>query len=211
LTNLIEKTMPRTSNTEFRKQQIIQGLMTVMSKDGYEGSTIPLIAEAAGLTPGLIHYHFDNKESILLGLIEHLGTTVNERFVKLSKHKTNGKARLTAFIDAHLKLGKGADPDAVACWISIGAEAVRRPDVRNEYQRVTKQQLAVLEALCEEALFEGGHSTRSKRQIALTIYSAIEGAYRLLVAAPDLIVPGFAAPSITQMATGLISAQPKAK
>ena len=202
--------MPRAQNTAIRRQEIIQGLMTVMAQVGYEGATIPLIAKAAGLTPGLIHYHFDSKKSILIGLIDYLSETVQWRFSELL-HEAGGEAQVRAFIEAHVGLGKGADPRAVACWISIGAEAVRQPEVRAEYQRVTKTQLDTLEEICAQSLIEAKRRVKKKREIALSIFCAIEGAYRLLVSAPDLIVPGFAAPAITQMALGLISAQPQKK
>jgi TetR/AcrR family transcriptional repressor of bet genes len=202
--------MPRSTNTSIRRQEIIQGLMIVMSEVGYEGATVPLIAKAAGLTPGLIHYHFDSKQSILIGLIDHLGDTVHKRFQEFAQ-EVSGAAQLKAFVGAHVGLGRGADPRAVACWISIGAEALRQPEVRAQYQRFTQTQLSTLEQICTKALVEAGRSIKKKREIALGIMCAIEGAYRLLVSAPDLIVPGFAAPTITNMALALIFAQPEAK
>ncbi len=200
--------MSRASNTEERRRQIIQGLMTVMSEDGYDGATVPLIAKAAGLTPGLIHYHFNSKQEILIALIDHLNDNVRRRFLDLTK-ENDGAAQLKAFIEAHVGLGKGSDARAVACWIAIGAEAVRQPEVRAAYQQVTKNQLNMLEEICARALSDAGRPVKQKREIALGIVCAIEGAYRLLVSAPELIVPGFATPTITKMAFGLISAQPK--
>lgn len=200
--------MPRTSNTLTRRRQIVQGLMTTMAEVGYDGATIPLIARAAGLTPGLIHYHFDSKQSILIDLIDHLKETILTRFRKLAK-RSDGQSQLTAFIEAHVGLGEGADANAVACWISIGAEAVRQPEVRAEYRRVTRIELKMLESIVAQTLAEAKRSAKKKREIALVIMSAIEGAYRLLISAPELIVPGFAAPTIKAMALGLIERQPK--
>ena len=47
--------MARPSNTEERRQQIVQGLLRVMAERGYERASIAEIARAAGLTPGLVH------------------------------------------------------------------------------------------------------------------------------------------------------------
>ncbi len=196
--------MSRSSNTELRRKQIVQGLMAIMAEDGYDGATIPLIAKAAGLTPGLIHYHFNNKQSILIALIDHLNDSVQKRFLELTK-KNDGAEQLRAFIQAYVGLGKGSDARAVACWIAIGAEAVRQSEVRTAYQRVTKIQLNILEEICARALSDAGRPIKQKREIALGIICAIEGAYRLLVSAPELIVPGFAVRTITKMAFGLIS------
>ncbi|CAN5307993.1 hypothetical protein BH11CYA1_BH11CYA1_45840 [soil metagenome] len=202
--------MPRPSNTEERRQQIVEGLMTVMATSGYGGATIPLIAQAAGLSTGLVHYHFDTKQQILIELIKLLGEMVDRRaqtrVAKPSAAKPS--AKLIAYIDAHLAYGKGESTEAVACLIAIGAEAVNQPEIRQAYQDATRRQLVILELICEELLQSEGRSTKAKREIALGIIAAIEGSYRLLVSAPDLIPRGFAAPTVRAMAFGLIAAQP---
>lgn len=200
--------MPRPSNTAARRQQIVDGLMTVMATSGYGGATIPLIAQAAGLTSGLVHYHFDSKQAILLELIQHLTALVDRRFESIKK--TSPSSELSAYIDAHLALGSGANPSAVACWIGIGAEAVNQAEVRAAYQQSTELQVAALEKICEKVLKAEGRKANKKRDIALGIFAAIEGCYRLLVAAPDMIPAGFAAPTVKNMAAGLISSQPMA-
>lgn len=200
--------MPRPSNTEERRQQIVEGLMSVMATSGYGGATIPLIAQAAGLSTGLVHYHFDTKQSILIELIKYLATMVNTR---AQTRAVKPAAKLEAYIDAHLAYGKGESTEAVACLIAIGAEAVTQPEIRQAYQDATRQQLTLLEKICEEVLHTEGRSVKGKREIALGIIAAIEGSYRLLVSAPDLIPKGFAAPTVRAMAFGLIAAQPRLK
>ncbi len=180
--------------------------MSVMSTSGYGGATIPLIAKAAGLSTGLVHYHFDTKQSILLELVRHLIEIVDERFQ--SSKESEPAARLIAYIDAHLAYGSGANSMAVSCWNIIGAEAVNQPAIKAAYQAAMQQQVAVLEKVCEDILRAEGRSISKKREIALGITAAIEGSYRLLIAAPDMIPHGFAATTVRDMALGLISAQP---
>ena len=181
--------------------------MSVMSTSGYGGATIPLIAKAAGLSTGLVHYHFDSKQSILIELVKHLVSLVDIRFTQASKG-AKPAAQLAAYIDAHLAYGKGENPTAVACWISIGAEAVNQSEVRLVYQDATRHQLSVLEHICEQALRAEGRKAQKKNEIALGIIAAIEGSYRLLISAPDLIPRGFAASTVKDMAFGLLAAQP---
>lgn len=182
--------------------------MTVMASSGYGGATIPLIAQAAGLTTGLVHYHFDSKQAILIELIKHLTALVE---VRGQSESLDAVERLVAFIDAHLAYGKGANANAVACWISIGAEAVNQPAIRLAYQEATGKQLANLESICLEVLRRERREEKNRREIALGILAAIEGSYRLLVSAPELVSKGFAAPTVRAMALGLIAAQPSKK
>jgi AcrR family transcriptional regulator len=55
--------------TKQKREQIIDAAYHVMSDKGYENASIKDIAHAAGITPGLVHYYFRNKEEILLGVL----------------------------------------------------------------------------------------------------------------------------------------------
>jgi TetR/AcrR family transcriptional repressor of bet genes len=186
----------------------MRGLMAVMADAGYEGATIPAIARAAGVAPGVVHYHFSSKQAILIALIEYIGSLVQFRFEEMCEGLA-AEDYLGAFIDANLALGKGANAAAVACWIGIGAESVKQPEVRVAYRRVAEKQLQLLESLCERALIAKSKSTKQKREIALGVLAAIEGVFRLTVSVSELVPKGFAAVTIKEMAYGAVSVQPE--
>lgn len=53
-----------------RRQQIIEGAYKAFSKKGYGGATLKEIAQEAGIaSAGLIHYYFNDKETLLLEVI----------------------------------------------------------------------------------------------------------------------------------------------
>jgi AcrR family transcriptional regulator len=52
-----------------KRQQIIDAAYQVMSEKGYENASIKDIANAAGITPGLVHYYFHSKEEILMEVL----------------------------------------------------------------------------------------------------------------------------------------------
>lgn len=196
--------MGRSSNTDTRRSQIITAMMTVMSEQGYDGATIQAVAANAGLTPGLVHYHFKSKLEILLHLIEMIEGQVRQRYLKRAS-VVDPMEDLEAFIHAHLGLGDDSNEELVKCWIVIGAEALRQTDVQQAYRSVTAKQLTILENIIKRCLKVAGKSTRASRPIALGIYSAIEGSFRLLVSAPTLIQVGFAEPTVLSMAAGAIA------
>src|SRR5690348_6252199 len=110
--------MARTPNTLQRRRQIALALQQVMAAKGYDGASIHDIASAAQLTPGLVHYHFENKQAILLALLDHLAEQQGQR-IDAQVDGKNGLEAVDAFIDAHLALGRSADPEALACWIGL--------------------------------------------------------------------------------------------
>lgn len=52
-----------------KREKIIHAANKVMSEKGYEKASIKDIAIQAGITPGLVHYYFRNKEEILIALL----------------------------------------------------------------------------------------------------------------------------------------------
>ena len=199
--------MARPSNTEERRRQIVDGLLTVMAERGYAAASVASVAEAAGLAAGLVHYHFENKQEILLALVDTLGARARARRDALVKHARTARTRLFAAIDALLAPGDGADARAVACWVAIGAEAVRQPEVRKQYERLVRTGVHELEALLRDVLRSEGRSTAKAAVAAAGLMAAVEGCFRLAAAAPNVIAAGSAAGLVRAMAVGLIEAQ----
>jgi TetR/AcrR family transcriptional repressor of bet genes len=201
--------MPRPTNTAERRAQIVRGLAHVLAERGYERASVQSIAAAAGLASGLIHYHFGSKQEILVALAAELAEAVRRRVVA-APERARARDRLFAALDAYVARGEGADPEAVACWAAIGAEAARIPEVQTVYRAAMAESLRGLEDRVRDALREEGRSTRRARPIAAGLLAAIEGAFRIAAAAPDLLPAGFAAPTLRGMAGGLLDAEPAA-
>jgi TetR/AcrR family transcriptional repressor of bet genes len=199
----------RRSNTAERRAQIVEGLLVVMSREGYEGASIQAIGKAAKLAPGLVHYHFETKLDVLKELIGVLVTSLEARYRARLEGAHDPEARLAAFIDAHVALGQDADPRAVAAWNVIGAEALRHPEVRVLYRNALARTLSEMRKLVRAVLAAEGRKTTETGHIAAGLLSAIEGAYRVAAAAPKGLPRGYAAPVLRRMARGLTHSQPE--
>jgi TetR/AcrR family transcriptional regulator, transcriptional repressor of bet genes len=197
--------MGRPSNTDQRRAEIVDALLSVMAKTGYENATIAAIAREAGLTSGLLHYHFENKQAILVALVERLVAGLEERVRSRSEAAGDDpRRRLHALIDAHVALDGDSDPRAVAAWVVVAAEAVRQADVRRLYGRQIKTTLERLTSLIAVCLKAEKRETRGAATIAAATLSAIEGAYMLSASAPGILPKGYAAPSLRKMVDGLL-------
>ncbi|MDC0709412.1 TetR family transcriptional regulator C-terminal domain-containing protein [Stigmatella sp. ncwal1] len=197
--------MGRPSNTDERRQQIVAGLLRVMSERGYERASVAEIAKAAGLSPGLVHYHFHDKQEILLSLVEQLARGVRERVAAgLARVEgDNPRARVDAFLDAYLATGEDANPAAVASWVTISAEAIRQPEVRAIYESVVRADLQHLEDLVDALT-----GRRRAQAIAAGLFAAIQGYFVLAASVPGVVPPGSAASTVRRMASGLLDTEP---
>jgi TetR/AcrR family transcriptional regulator, transcriptional repressor of bet genes len=185
--------MPRKPNTEVRRQQIVDGLLRTIAGQGYTGATIQAIASASGLAPGLVHYHFRDKREILVTLVEQLTAYASQRFQARATTSAGAEGRLRAYIDARLAYGSDANPDAVAAWVMIGAEAVRDPDVREVYQRAVRQEMSLIRKLLRAYLVESGRRVRKLDALAAALLAFVEGVFVLASNARAIVPTGFAA------------------
>lgn len=200
--------MARKPNTEQRREQIVNALLEAIGEHGYDKATVQTIAQKAGLAPGLIHYHFRNKEEILLELVKSLAAVAQRRFEGLAASATDAAARLKAYVDARLALGDGAEPQAVAAWVVIGAEAIRHPLVRAAYQDAVAAERALLEALLNDYLGDRRKSAACAGQLAAALIAFTEGAFQLSSAAGDVMPRGYAADMALQLVQRFVDAEP---
>lgn len=192
---------PSTTNTENRRAAIVAAMLPVMARHGYERATIQAIAREAGLTPGLLHYHFKSKQEILVSLVGAIMEVARARYDALAARAASPMERLTAYLQARLGLGDGSAPDMVAAWVMVGAEAVRQPEVRLLYEQAIAQELALLRGLLGEAMAAEGRDTASAPALAAGLVALMEGAFQLSSATDGVMPVGYAAEAALQYAT----------
>ncbi|MES2323916.1 MAG: TetR/AcrR family transcriptional regulator [Pseudomonadota bacterium] len=191
--------MSRKSNSAQRRSEIVAGMLAAMAEQGYEKATVQLIAQHAGLAPGLLHYHFKSKAEILLALMDALAAQGKQRFEQMSANAVDARARLHAYVDARLGLGEGADAKAAAAWVMIGAEAVRQGEVRELYQRAVAGEMALVEGLLADCPGAQDQPAEDVRAVAAGLLALVEGAFQLASAAPQAMPTGYAAKAARQM------------
>lgn len=197
--------MPRPSNKAERRKQIVEGLLDVMSTNGYENASIQSIGKSCGLTPGLIHYHFKSKQEILVALIKSLSSVARIRYESLAEEATTPAQKLEAFIDSALALGKNSDEKAVSAWVVIGAEAIRQPEVRDLYEQIIRTNKEELVELLSVLSRESSRmlSEQEIENVAMMTLAAIQGAYQLAATASNVSPRDYAASTLRKLVFGL--------
>ncbi len=198
--------MARPSNKAERRNQIARALLKVMAKAGYERASVADVAKVAKIAPGLIHYHFENKLEILLVAIDELARDYDERLVRhLKGANREPKKELRAFVEAHLHVGREADPDALACWIDISGEALREPRVKRAFARVMNGAAERLRDILERGTAAHSFSCEEPDVAATAILAVIQGYFVLGATARQLVPRGSAARATMAMCEGLVA------
>lgn len=202
--------MPRKPNTEARRAQIVAALLPVLASHGYAKATVQAIAREAGLTPGLLHYHFASKHEILIALVQSVASFGRQRYETALAAAETPQQRLQAYLQARLGLGHGADPQVVKAWVMIGAEAVRQPEVREIYQAILATELRLLRNMLRRSLQSAGRSTKNAGKLAAAVLALVEGVFQLSSAAGEVMPIGYAAETTWLLVQRFIQAEPKA-
>ncbi len=196
--------MPRRSNREQRREEIANALMKVMAKKGYEGAALSDVAAEAGLTQGLIHYHFKDKMEILL---EAQRMLMSRHLVALggAVYSAGSPAnQVAAFIDFHLGLGATKNPEALACWITLIGESIRHQAVRDDFEKITKSLADILAAIVRQGTAEKVFRCSNAAAAAAAVVAAIQGDLVLAATARCVIPKASAASATKAMADGLL-------
>ena len=82
-----------------RRSQLVRAAYKVVGEKGYADFTIKDIAEEAGLSTGLLHYYFKDKEDLLFNLLRGMNTKLKDQLNKTLKVLTKPQDKLLAFCD----------------------------------------------------------------------------------------------------------------
>lgn len=205
-----ESKMGRPSNKEERREQIAEALMRVMATAGYDGASVATVAREAGLTPGLVHYHFQSKLQILLHMLHQIGEAHRSRLASaLDVVGEDPRARFEAYIDAHLAVGATADPNAMATWVMLGGEALRNEEVCAAYGRALQQNASTLRQIIDAGVARGAFTCPDPAGATAAFVALIQGYFEVAATARSLIPRGSAASAARLAAVGLLGIRPE--
>jgi AcrR family transcriptional regulator len=76
---------------EDKRQRLIDAAYKVFSRKGFNNSSIKDVANEAGITPGLVHYYFKNKEELLLSVQGNFQNQYHSQYDSQDKSTMNLK------------------------------------------------------------------------------------------------------------------------
>ncbi|MBI4282255.1 MAG: TetR/AcrR family transcriptional regulator, partial [Chloroflexi bacterium] len=88
--------------TETRRQEILAEARQIVATLGMHGLTIRTLARATGVSEGALYRHFEDKDAILMGLIDDIEETLFETLEKAERQGGSALERLERLLEAHL-------------------------------------------------------------------------------------------------------------
>lgn len=159
-----------------RRMQIIESTIRTLARRGYARTTLTEVARTAGLSHGLVLFHFQTKEGLLAETLAFLAEEYRQNWqAALDAAGPDPAGQLQALIDADF-----ADvictPDRLAAWCAFWGEAQSRPMYQESCGEKDDAYNTALEEICARLIAAEG-SGQNAVHLARILRVTIEGVW----------------------------------
>ncbi len=177
----IPSTAPRKASKELRRQQLIDATIGAIARKGYAALTLADVARAAGLSGGIVNFHFESKEKLLVATLRHLAEEYRQNWqTALRTAGPSPAARLAALATADFN-DVVCTPDKLAAWSAFWAEAQNRPTYMEHCGANDAEFHLAVRSIVSEIIAEGHYVERDAARIARAIDAILEGLWLDLI------------------------------
>jgi TetR/AcrR family transcriptional repressor of bet genes len=147
---------PRKASREARKVQLMEATIDVLARDGFSRTTLTEVARRAGLSHGLVNFHFASKERLLAETLAYLAEEYRENWTRaLAAAGVRPAEQLAALLGADFAPAVST-PARLAAWCAFWGEAQSRPMYQDSCGDKDLAYNATLEGICAALLAEDG-------------------------------------------------------
>jgi AcrR family transcriptional regulator len=124
-------------------EKILEAAERCIGQKGYQGATMQDIAEEAGVSKALVHYHFHSKEHLLLEVQARAYRRVAEVVAELAASGTPSLRTTFAALDRVWEM-LVAFRDQVPFSLELWSQATRRPELQERLDRFNEEMVALI-------------------------------------------------------------------
>lgn len=176
----------RKAPKETRRLQLIEATIDSLAKRGYAETTMADVTEGAGLSRGIVNFHFESKEKLLVATLQHMYDeyAAHWRAAQLTAGD-NAPDQLQALVVADFDRSI-CNKRKLAAWCAFWGEAKSRPTYQALCGARDADYQNIFVELCRALKEEGGYEFEPD-SIALALSGMLEGLWlRLMMGTEDI-------------------------
>jgi TetR/AcrR family transcriptional regulator, fatty acid metabolism regulator protein len=157
-----------------RRAQLTRAAYKVVGEKGYSDFTIKDIALEAGLSTGLVHYYFKNKEELLFKLLKEMNSNLKDNLKKALSELTEPQDKLLSFCDQAFDL---VDKEKAYFYVLIDFWAQINHDnrIRQANVKLFQSYREEIAAILKEGTAKGVFMAVDVQLTSVIIISLIQG------------------------------------
>ena len=168
------KLKERSDIFDIRRTQLTAATYNVVSKKGYYNFTIKDIAQEAGMSTGLIHYYFKNKQDLLLNLLREINRNIRVSLQKDLEKSTNPVDRLNAFIERACNLVI-QEKNYFYVLLDFWTQLNHNERMRSAIQKLYTSYRDVCSEILHEGIAQGAFNNIDVQYTATMIVAMVQG------------------------------------
>lgn len=179
-----QRRQPRKLSRAARREQLIEATIETIARLGYARTTLAEVARHAGLSHGLVNFHFQTKQKLLGEVLLRLADEYRQNWTAALKSAGPEPARR---LDAMLRADFNpaiCTPSRLSAWCAFWGEAQSRPLYQERCGSNDREYIGVLEDICRALLSEIGQTGDAAR-IARVLRVTTEGVWLDLMTMSD--------------------------
>lgn len=150
--------------------------MKVLSKNGYENTTIANIAKESGVSRGILHYYFSNKEDLVSKVLAYASENIIQSTIKDIRGKTVEEIADNIIKDSIQSFKE--NPDFFAFLFEMWCASRRSEKIKNELiicsGRVTNSIKKILDEAIQNGLLKlDTKNTEEMSKVILALFNGI--------------------------------------
>lgn len=145
----------RRESQESRREQLVNAAYVVALRSGIAGVTLRAVAEEAGVSHGLLVFHFERKDEVIAALLDRvLATTAMLQLSEDEAGPERAPDRVRALLRRELER-VARDPQGMRVFFEYWALGVREPAIRRKIAEALERYRAAFRTLAEDMLPSG--------------------------------------------------------
>lgn len=165
------------SDTKKQKiNEILKSTLKVLAENGYENTTIATISAEAGVSRGILHYYFSNKEDLISKVLAFSSENIIQSTIKDIRGKTIEEIADNIIIDSIQSFKK--NPEFFAFLFEMWCASRRSDKIRDELvicsDKVTQSIKKVLDESVQNKLLRlDVKNTEEMAKVLLALFNGI--------------------------------------
>lgn len=166
--------------------QLIEATIDSLAKRGYSETTMADVADGAGLSRGIVNFHFESKEKLLVATLQYMADEYAAHWrAALQKAGSEPARQLRALVAADFDRSI-CTKRKLAAWCAFWGEAKSRPTYQALCGARDAAYQTVFVDLCGALKEEAGYAY-DPQTIALALSATLEGLWlRLMMGTEDI-------------------------
>ena len=161
--------MGRVDVHAIRREQILAAAERLLARKGWAGTTFADICKEAGISNGVLTYHFKDKDEILLAVLEKVSRASNDRFFSLLQEQTSWLDKLDLIVRSTLSSTE-EEREMSMLNLHLLSLAAQRPEIAQRLRQMYASSMQRAQAEIEQAIEQG----QVKRHDAAAVASVIQ-------------------------------------